>query len=38
MEYFLEVCKYESILKASTNLHITQQSLSKSMKKNRKTS
>ena len=33
MEYFLEVCKYESILKASTNLHITQQALSKSMKK-----
>ncbi len=33
MEYFLEVCKHESILKASKTLHITQQALSKCIKK-----
>lgn len=33
MEYFLEVCNHKSILKASKELHITQQALSKCMKK-----
>ncbi len=33
MKYFFEVCKYESILKASKSLHISQQALSKCMKK-----
>ncbi len=32
MEYFVAVCKYNSILKASKSLYITQQALSKSMK------
>ncbi len=33
MEYFVEVCRHNSILKASQKLYITQQALSKSMKK-----
>lgn len=32
MEYFVAVCKYNSILKAAKSLFITQQALSKSMK------
>ncbi len=33
MKYFVEVCRYNSILKASQKLYITQQALSKAMKK-----
>ena len=33
MEYYVEVCEHKSILKASKSLHLTQQALSKSMKK-----